>query len=243
MRKKIVFILICALSVSLSSFTYAQESDLTPSPNPSPTNTKQDDTIQILKEKIEEKVDQLNKKNKKIITGKFISIDDSIIVIKNESNESFNVAIDDTITKIFTTSIDGKEEISIDDLEKDDKLIVEGPILEGQISANIIYKQFDYLVSQGQITGIDKDNFTIDVITSEKDEYTLSIEKNTVQRIMHAKTLAIEKAGFSKYKVGDSIHFVSEASKAEEKQIIALRTVIIPQEFFTEGSIEVKPED
>ena len=81
------------------------------------------------------------------------------------------------------------------------------------------------------------------MITSEKDEYTLSIEKNTVQRIMHAKTLAIEKAGFSKYKVGDSIHFVSEASKAEEKQIIALRTVIIPQEFFTEGSIEVKPED
>ena len=237
MKPKLLFSAIAIALTLLTSTAYAQTKAPTPSSNPSPTLSKpprQDDTIQILKDKIEKKVDEINKKSKKVVIGTFVSIADNVIELKGETSGTFSVSIDETITHLFDADIDGSKEIEAADLVKGDRLIITGPILENEISANTIYRQVAYLALQGQITNIDKEAFTIDVLTSEKDEYTLDVEDDTAQRIMNAKTLAIEKAGFSKYKVGDSVHFVIEKPTGDKKTAVAIRTLIVPQEFFTE---------
>src|SRR3989344_2842698 len=237
MKPKLLFSAIAIALTLLTSTAYAQTKAPTPSSNPSPTLSKppqQDDTIQIIKDKIEKKVDEINKKSKKVVIGTFVSIADNFIELKGETSGTFSVSIDETITHLFDADIDGSKEIEAADLVKGDRLIITGPILENEISANTIYRQVAYLALQGQITNIDKEAFTIDVLTSEKDEYTLDVEDDTAQRIMNAKTLAIEKAGFSKYKGGDSVHFVIEKPTGDKKTAVAIRTLIVPQEFFTE---------
>src|SRR3989338_2426674 len=155
MKPKLLFSAIAIALTLLTSTAYAQTKAPTPSSNPSPTLSKppqQDDTIQILKDKIEKKVDEINKKSKKVVIGTFVSIADNVIELKGETSGTFSVSIDETITHLFDADIDGSKEIEAADLVKGDRLIITGPILENEISANTIYRQVAYLALQGQIT-------------------------------------------------------------------------------------------
>jgi hypothetical protein len=51
---------------------------------------------------------------------------------------------------------------------------------------------------------------------------------------MNSKDLSLEKAGFSKYRVGDTLHFIIEKPAVEAKTVPAIRTLIIPQEYFVD---------
>ncbi len=228
--KKIIIALIVGFLIIPG--VYAQE-EATDSATPTKeSNEGLDNTIKSLKEKIENKVEEINKETKHIVHGIIASVESDSIELTTESDNTFIVSLDDTISTYFSTSVEGKEEIEQGDLEEGDYLVVSGPILEDQVSANVVYRQTRYAVLQGQITATDDTNFTVDVVTSEKDEYTIDIEDDTVQQIMNTKTFALETGGFSKYKVGDSIHFVIVDS--DESTVAAIRTLIIPQEFFVD---------
>ena len=99
------------------------------------------------------------------------------------------------------------------------------------------YKQAHYLVLQGQITSVDKDAFTVSILTQAKDQYTLDIETSTKQSLLNTKDLSLSKAGFSKYKVGDTIHTVILKPKEGTEKATAIRIVIVPQEFFTSETL------
>lgn len=214
--------------------TTPKEKEATPTAKPESTT---DSTLKSLKEKIESKVEEINKKTKKIIKGTITSIKGSTITVKSSDDKDFNISIDDTITKIYTSSVDDVEEIEQSDIETGDYILATGPVIENEVSANIVYKQTQYLLVQGQITSVDKEAFTVDIITQAKDHYTLDIEKFTSQSLLNTKDLSVSKAGFSKYQVGDTIHAVILKPNGTSEKASAIRILIIPQEFFTSETL------
>lgn len=209
--------------------------------SPSPTAAKPiDDTLKIIKEKIEDKVDEINKSSKKVIAGVLSKIDDDVLELQQTDGRMYKVNIDETVSKFFTASTKKLTEAEKSDLEKGDLLVVLGPVIEDQISANKIIRQPNYITAQGEITNVDADNFVIDIVTSNKDEVSLDVEQGTTQQIMDTKTLELSKAGFSKYKIGDKIHAVYIAPSKEGDKASTIRTLIIPQEFFAEPETPTK---
>ncbi len=209
--------------------------------SPSPTTAKPiDDTLKIIKEKIEDKVDEINKSSKKVISGVLNKIEDDTLEIQQTDGKIFKVNIDETVSKFFTASTKSLTDAEKTDLEKGDMLIVLGPLIEDQISANKIISQPDYMTVQGEITNVDADNFIVDIVTSNKDEVSLDVEKGTTQQIMDTKTLELSKAGFSKYKIGDKIHAVYIKPSKEGEKATTIRTLIIPQEYFAEAATPTK---
>ncbi len=190
--------------------------------------------IQDFKDKIASKVAELQKKDQTSVAGYVVKNDKTQITIKSEDKKTYQIKIDNILTKVYQISGATKKEIQIEDLVKDDYLIVTGPISDTTVTANEIYVDEKYLAKVGRVTEVDKTNFNLKVMTPEKEEYSLDIESGTVQSILNIKTLIVEKSGFSKIKEGDMIHFVVKKTQFEQKnnQFSAKKILTIPQEFF-----------
>lgn len=233
---------VCAQTPTKALQATVAPTDTELSPTKKPTS-QAESTLNSLKSKIENTVDEINKKTKKIIKGTINSVKDATISIKGSDEKDYQVSIDDTITKMYLSSIDGKEELKQTDLESGDYVLITGPVIENQVSANLLYKQTQYLVLQGQITSVDKDAFTVSIVTQAKDTYTLDIEKDTKQFLLNSKDLTLAKAGFSKYQVGDTIHAVIIKPKGNSEKASAIRVIIIPQEIFTSETLSPSKAD
>ncbi len=205
----------------------------TNNPVSSSSSTVIDESVKALKDKIATKVAELQKQNKKVISGLINKKEGGSLELKSDEN-LYNVVTDETLTKTYSIINNSQKEIKFEDLIKNDFIIVAGTPVENSVNANYIYKDQQYIVGSGKITEVNKIDYSIKVITAEKDEYILDFELTSKQLILDIKTLNINKAGFSKIKEGDSIHFVFK-KPAEEKftRAPALRTLIIPQEYFT----------
>jgi hypothetical protein len=235
------FILTIGLCTTLflsigSSLSYGQTPKTTPKTTPTPTTASKpiDDTLKIIKEKIEDKVDEINKSSKKVISGVLNKIDDNLLEVQQSDGRIYKVSVDETVTKFFTATTKKISTAEKDDLDKGDVLVILGPIIEDQISANKVIQQSNYVTAQGEITNVDADNFTVDIVTNNKDEISLDVEQGTTQQIMDTKTLELSKAGFSKYKIGDKIHAVYVKPAKDGDKATTIRTLIIPQEYFAE---------
>lgn len=199
----------------------------------SPTKTTTEKSIETLKEKIADKVDELRSNNTQLTAGLIVSIKKGSIEIITDDSKNLTVSVDESLTKVFDIVKNSKKEIKADDLEKGDYIIVSGPLVENTVNSNEVYRDLVFTVSSGQITEVDKENNTVDVITHDKEEMTLDIEKTTKQQIMDIKSLELAKTGISKYKTGDTIHFIAEKQDEKESSSqTALRILIIPQEYF-----------
>lgn len=237
----LIFLLLFSASGLRSFNVLAQDEEPTPTVSEKENPEELDDTLKSLKEKIESTVDELNKKNKHAFKGKISQIKDNSITLISSTDKEFTVTIDETITQFYSSSVEGLEEIEQSDIEKGDTIFVTGPAIDDQISANLVYKQAQYSVIHGSITALDDTKFTIDILTPEKDAYTINIEDDTTQQLMSSKDSTLSKAGFSKYKVGDRIHVVM-TEPDEDDNATAIRTLIIPQEYFV-SSNEAEPTE
>ncbi|KKQ64649.1 MAG: hypothetical protein US86_C0018G0001, partial [Candidatus Daviesbacteria bacterium GW2011_GWA2_38_24] len=211
----------------------AQTKTLLPSPeaSASPT-TVVDRDIQQLKDKIANKVLEIRKKNNKAVSGFVISNDGNTMKINNNGEEN-QIKFDDTLTKYFKITGAQKKEIKVDDIKKNDYAIVSGVVTDNIITANVVLIDENFLVDSGKITEINKDSYNVKVLTSDKDTYSLDFETNTKQFIINIKTLDLEKAGFSKIKEGDTVHFVVKKTGGEKNNnYSAVKILIIPQEYF-----------
>lgn len=196
-----------------------------------------DSDVKIFKDKIASKVAELTKNNKNIKAGYITSKNDDVIELLTDDKKTFTVQIDKTITNFYSLEKGSKKEISLKNLKVDDFIIVSGPFIENSINANNIYKDQEHIVKSGKIIDIDKKDFTIQVMTLEKDTYLLDIEKFTKQYTLNVKTLKIGKIGFSKIKLGDTVNFVCQKTrnlKLNEKtiRVSASKILIISQEYF-----------
>ncbi|GIW65001.1 MAG: hypothetical protein KatS3mg092_0934 [Patescibacteria group bacterium] len=233
--KKILTIILILISFSfLAFFSYGQTITPEASSTPKISITNQDQkAIENLKEKVANKVQEIIKKNNKAIVGRVTSISDNLIKIKSVDNKEYEIKIDSTLTKFYKISGVNQKEIKIDDIAKNDYLIVSGIINDKTVDANAVFIDQPFLVESGKVIEVNKENYTVKVITSDKTVYTLSFETFTKQYILNIKTLDIEKSGFSKMIVGDRIHFIAEIKGNEKDNTYeAAKTLLIPQEYF-----------
>lgn len=203
----------------------------TQSATPTPTS-KLDTTVESLKKRIETKVQEMSKKSKKMVAGVIEDIQDSTATLKTDTDAEYKVSLDETITRIKRTGLGEDEELKPEDLEPGMFALVTGPMIENQVTANVLYVQKQHLVIQGLITNINKNSFTLDVTTIDKDTYTLDVEDDTKQMLMDSKTRELAKTGFSKMRIGDTIHAVIDKPESNSKTTTAHRILILPQEFF-----------
>lgn len=221
--KKILYIFIFLIWIFSGVFVYSQTPTIT---------TFDQKSIDAFKEKVASQVAQLQKKNNQAIVGKIIEINDSLIKIA-DNKEIFEIKLDETITKYYKITGNSQKEIKKSDLEKNDYIIVSGIINDKDVIANSIFVDQPYLVESGKIIEVDKENYNVKVLSSDKTIYTLSIENTTKQQILNIKTLDIERAGFSKMIIGDVIHFTAKIKGDEKDNTYSLeKTLIIPQEYF-----------
>lgn len=203
-----------------------------PTATASPT-VAEDEDIQMLKEKVANKVTEIRRKNNRATAGIVQSKSVGEIKIKTNEEEDFIIKLDDALTKYFQILGTSKKEIKSDDIEVGDYIIVTGVLNEKIVSANTIFVDERYLVATGRISQVDKENFTLKVITTAKEEIDLDIENSTKQAMINIKTHEAEASGFTKIKEGDTIHFVvKDPTLAPDKSYSAVKILIIPQEYF-----------
>ncbi len=234
--KKITYILVLIVIhafvlVASTNAVEAPTPTATESATPTPTS-KLDITVESLKKRIETKVQEMSKKSKKMIAGIVEDVTDSTATIKTDTDVEYKVSLDETITTIKKTGIGEEGDLELADLEKGMFTLVTGPMIENQVTANVLYVQKQHLVIQGLITNITKSSFTLDVTTIDKDTFTLDIEDDTQQTLMDSKTLELAKTGFSKMRIGDTIHAVIDKPSSDSKSTKAHRILILPQEYF-----------
>lgn len=221
-----------AIYLTADVFVFAQTSS--PSAKLSPSETPgQNSAIENLKEKVANKVEELRKKNNRAIAGFVLKISKTSIQIKTPANDDYEVKLDETLTKYYKVLGTTQEESKLSDIGKGDYIIVTGVITDKIINANSVFTDEAYLVESGKITQVDKDNYILKVITTDKTIYSLSIETTTKQQIINIKTLEAEGTGFSKIKEGDSVHFTAKIKGTEKNnEYQAGKILIIPQEYF-----------
>lgn len=180
-----------------------------------------------------DKIANVIKKNDKALSGLVTSNDGNIIKLKAGDGTIYEIKLDSQLTKYFKISGASKKEIKVSDISKDDYIIITGVITDKSMTANSIFVDESYIVGSGKITEVDKDNYSIKVINSAKEIYTLDVETYTKQFILNIKTLEIEKMGFSKIKEGDYAHFVVKGGiDIKDNKYSAQKILIIPQEYF-----------
>lgn len=235
MKSKLIYSLVLTIVLGIAGFigqaVLAQTAS--PSAEVSVSSASADKkAVEDLKEKVANKVAEIRKKDIRAVAGKAISISSNSIKIKKDNESEYEIKIDEALTKYFKISGGTQKEIKKDDIEKNDYIIVSGVITDKTVTANSIFVDQPYIVENGKITEVDKENYNITVLTADKSNYKLSIEDTTKQQIVDIKTLNINKSGFSKIIVGDSVHFVTKSSPSEDGFYKADKILIVPQEYF-----------
>ncbi len=230
MKTKIVnYLTIMLIALVIVSPSLAQ----TASPSASPTGEAEDSAIEQLKEKVANKVTEIRRKNNKAVAGTVITKNAGNLRIKTNEDVEYEIKLDDALTKYFQILGVKKQEIDAEDIEVDDYAIVTGVQADNSITANTVFIDERFLVMTGKISQVDKENFTLTIVTTAKEQIDLDIESSTKQSMVNIKTNEPEVSGFTKIKEGDTIHFVvSRPLNSKEGSYSARKVLIIPQEYF-----------
>lgn len=224
------------ISVSVMS-VYGQTATLSPTDVAvSPTvSSGQEKDIQTLKDKIATKVAEMRQKNNKAVSGFVDTVSNNKIRIKTNLDDEYTVQIDSQLTKFFQITGSQKKEVNIDQIKKGLYIIATGVLNDKTINANFIYIDQLFEISSGKVTEVNKTDFYVKVMTTDKINVTLDIETFTKQQMLNIKTLSVEKVGFSKIKEGDTIHFVVNrtGNEKEPNRFSAQKITVIPQEYFS----------
>lgn len=210
---------------------------LIPSYAQSPTTVEKnsvEEEVQDLKDKVAEKVEELKSQKRQAISGIIQEISDGSLVLLNAQKEKVVAEIDDTLTSYYEVVGKSVKEQKIEDFETGDYVFVTGPEIGERVTANAVYKDSQNMVLSGKIIEVSSEDFTVKIVSVDKSEYTLDIQKSTTQTLLDIKSLKTSKIGFSKLKEGDSVHAVVKgtASKEDSSRFDAVKLLVIPNEYF-----------
>ena len=230
--------IVLVLTVAMSIPVVIAQTNTATSPATATTSaqpTQQDQQIQAFKDKVAAITDQSINQKKRAYAGVVTSVKGNTIHIKND-NAEYDAPVEPDLTKFYQVSNNATVEKKLTDITVGSYVIITGPLIDNKISpVNNVYLDTQYVVKEGKITDVSKSDYYVKVITSEKDTYTLDIENYTVMDMVNSKTDAIERVGFSKFREGDTIHFVYQksATAKDPLRVSATRVLIIPQEYFS----------
>lgn len=157
---------------------------------------------------------------------------DTMVIAKD--GDKTTVSLDDTLTKYYEIAGTATRDLDQEDIEQGDYVFVMGPHIGDEVTGNAIYRDQSYTILSGKITEVNSDDYTVNIVSLDKTNYTLDIQTRTTQQMMNITSLELEKIGFSKLKEGDSIHVVvkTDLENQNSTRYDAERIVIIPNEYF-----------
>lgn len=218
---------------------------LSPTPTPkksqnstnsaSPTNI---DVISDLKERIASKVASLKLVERRGIVGTANAITNSQITISDVKGNTRLIDVDE-LTRF--ASVSAKESFGISDITKGMKISVLG--LYNKQSRRLLARFIDSVIMpisiQGAVLDVDKENFTIEILSQNSEKTTVDIEKIT-KTYSYTKDAGEEKSGFSKTKVGQRVFVVGFKDSKEKNRMTGLRIIVFP-EIMPNPSIKLSP--
>lgn len=224
---------VVAQTVSPAAVSVSPSRTASPSSSLSPTKSVSDE-VNLLKEKVANKVAELQKKNNKAAAGFVSSVKDDQIVITDRDDQKHAVKVDQVLTKYYQITGSTKKEIKFENIEKGDYIIISGPMIGDVLTANVIYVDERLDVRSGKVAEVDSDNMKIKVVTKEKETYSVNVAPPAKLWLVDSKSLETSRATIAKIKEGDTVHFVySYKPDAKDKlSVNALKVVVIPQEYF-----------
>lgn len=236
MKRKISVILLLTILLLIMtgpiSSTLAQSPTVTPPPSKAstPSATPSDiinklKQIQILKEKIATKVAEIREKEKKAISGVVKSIDQSTLVISKNGQDLVASISEDTLYYSFTK--EGKNETTSKSVKIGSLISIFGYTGEGanKLAAKYIYNQTSPIFIVGKIADIDKEKFTITV--RERQENQLVDIETYTKNFVFTRERGRQKIGFSKLKIGDTVHIIGTANTKEENRVTAVSILVL----------------
>jgi len=204
-----------------------------------PTVSDQMKQIESLKDRLATKVAELNQSQRTAIYGTVKAVSSTTVTVSTATKD-IKIELSDTL-KVFQMIKAKRTALTTDDIAKNDVVTVFGnydttlDLLKGAI---VFIQTPDSVRISGKITATNKTDYTITIETPEKKEYTIDFE--TFTKTLAFNGSALEKGGFSKLIVGDTIHVVGTAVPKKENRISATRILTIGESANTKG-IAVPP--
>ncbi len=251
MYMKKILISVITFSTILSTALPAFAVSVTPTPvksgptkaDPSPTQTKTKETptpgttsedkqqtlinqINNLKEKVASKVAELKLVEKRGIIGVVTQASDNKITLTDGFGETRFVDVDE-LTKFSSVNVKGS--FGISDISAGMPISVIG--LYNKDSRRLLARFVnEYIVPvfiSGQITDVDKINYTITVVNEQQKKMIVDIE-NITRTSTYNDEDGVTKAGFSKIETGQRVHVIGYLNKNDKKRLTATRILIFP---------------
>ena len=170
----ILIFITLTINVKAQTITSSPSATLTQS-----AKTQLDKDIQNLKNKLVDKVAEIQKKEQKAIAGVITKTDKDTLFIKTNDDQELGVKIDSALTKIYKINGTTTADLKSSDLTKNDYIIVTGPLIDKTITANFIYQDDQYFVKSGKVTEINQSEYYLRVTTTDKDNLIMDIETLT----------------------------------------------------------------
>lgn len=225
--KKIYFTCLLILIISIP---YFKPLAATASPSAIPSDTtaptpkdRKLQQIENLKERLATKVAELRQTQKRAVFGKVKSKSVSTLAVDTVSKE-LKIELNEEL-KIFQLISGKKTELNIDDLDKGDQVVIFGnydATLDLLKAALIIIQNSLPLRIFGQITQIDRKEFTLTIKTGQDQNYIIDIEKTT-KTFDWEKGKGISKSGFSKVNNNDFVQILGIPVVNKENRMSAIR--------------------
>lgn len=233
MVKKIIFLSLFCSIILPAQVVSAQSAN----PEGTVAGQTQKDKIEDLKERIATKVAQLRVQALKPLMGEIKSVGKDNFILKTAHDEK-KVLLNDE-TKIFRINQGRKSPIQLTNLKTGELAAAIGSTdSQGEFVAKIILAKTQPLNINGTVEKTDPANFTLSVRNAKKGlVYIVDIEGTTkIQSWVNGKSL--EKAGFTKIKVGDRVHVNGTAVSDETNRISAIRVLVLPNTSVSTSAVE-----
>lgn len=196
----------------------------TPSGTPASVKTKQ---IEDLKERLATKVAELQQTQKRAMIGTVKTVTVSTVTIETKTKDIKIELTDDLV--VYQNLRGTRTKLTVSDLDQGDPVVVFGDFdttLEIMKAKILFITGAKPIRIAGTVSAIDKTDFTLDVNTHEGQTYTVDIERTT-KTSSWTKSGGIEKSGFSKLNIGDTVHIIGTAVPKNDKRLSALRIISI----------------
>ena len=180
--------------------------------------------IDELKNKVASKVAELNLVEKRGIIGTVVEVRGNAITLNDSENNTRYVDVDE-LTK-FTS--DAKDTYGLSDIKKGDGLGVIG--LYNKDSRRLLARFVDAIsvpqIIVGAVSKIDKDTFTVTVVTADGKKFDVDVEDITKSFYLQNGTLV--KSGFSKIKLKENVAVYGFSENGNASKISASTLVHFP---------------
>lgn len=196
----------------------------TPSPTPKIAQATASSQLEELKIRLATKVAELRSVVKRAMYGSVKSISLTSATVETKTKD-IKIELTDDVS--VSQIISGKRvNLDLDTLEVKDAVTVFGTYDE---TLDLLKAQYIFIESavqttrvKGTVANVDAEEFSLIVNTAEGRSITIDIEKSTKTTIWTASG-GIVKGGFSKIKVGDTVHVVGSPVAKTENHISASR--------------------